>query len=345
MKNYGLIIPEIQPNQDYVLGGFNSIGGTELQPDGQGGSLLPEVEYQLNKLGFDAIACASFGTLSALEILALRVYGQTRNWSDRFLAKTSDTQPNGNSPHKVAETLRKLGVPNEIDYPFSKEIKTWVEFYADIPKAIYSLAIAFLNEFNFKHEYVVTKPDYLKQALKYSPVGISVTAWFKRENGLYYFPEGQTNNHWVVLVGYKENEYWIIYDSYNVAGEGDSVIKKVEWNAQFAVAKRFSLERQVVSEKSWVKYLVDLVLAAFGLPVASTAPPVATLTVDHSEDTTPAIETPAQRLAEEAKAFIGLDASPQNLAPQELSCAEGVVNIVNACWPNTLSDKIVGTDA
>ena len=78
----------------------------------------------------------------------------------------------------------------------------------------------------------------------------------------------------------------------------------------------------------------------------------AVMEIDHTEPVneplvpaTPTKEFPAQRLAAEARAWLGLDASPQNKAPQELSCAEGVVNIVNVCWPNTLSENIVGTDA
>lgn len=49
-------------------------------------------------------------------------------------------------------------------------------------------------------------------------------------------------------------------------------------------------------------------------------------------------------LAQTAWNFLGKDASPLNRAPQELSCAEGVVNIINTTWPGTLRETIVGTD-
>lgn len=262
---YGLLEDKIVPDEHYILGGHGSLGGEYLQPDGQWTSYLPSIESQLNPLGFDAMACVTFGTLNALEILANRVYGQTRNWSDRFLAKVSGTTPQGNSPHHVAETLRKQGVPNEIDYPYSPAIKTWAEFYADISSALKSLAIAFVNEFDFGHEWVAPQSDYLMEALKHSPLGISVPAWFKDENGLYYRPTGITDNHWVCLVGYKENEYWIVYDSYQQAGEGaESFVKKLRWDVRPSMVKRYSLLRQVNNEKGWLKYLIDLVLAAFG---------------------------------------------------------------------------------
>lgn len=57
------------------------------------------------------------------------------------------------------------------------------------------------------------------------------------------------------------------------------------------------------------------------------------------------IKTPSQILSEVARSYIGYDASPLNRAPQELSCAECVVNIVNMAFPGTLSTTIVGTDA
>jgi hypothetical protein len=273
---YGLVIDPIVIGQDYILGGYGSLGGTVLQADGQWTDWLPDNESQVNKSGFDPIYCASEGTTNALEILTRRLYGLHRNWSARFLAKASDTTPSGNSPHKTAETARKVGLPNEIDWPFTDDIKTWTEFYKDIPQAIYSLAVAFLNEFDFKHEYVVPQPFYLKQALQYSPVGISVYAWVKGTDGLYYKPQGAQDNHWVVLVGYVEAQYWLIYDSYE-----PQELKKVKWDTQFQVAKRYSLNRQVANEKSWGQFLIDLVLAAFGL----NKPKPVQLDIDHTEPT------------------------------------------------------------
>lgn len=54
--------------------------------------------------------------------------------------------------------------------------------------------------------------------------------------------------------------------------------------------------------------------------------------------------TAAEQLRITALAWLGKDPSPKNRAPQELSCAEGVVNLVNVTWPGTLNPDIVGTD-
>ncbi len=56
------------------------------------------------------------------------------------------------------------------------------------------------------------------------------------------------------------------------------------------------------------------------------------------------VPSAAIQLAQTAREFIGEDASPRNRAPEELSCAEGVVWIVNFTWKGCLSPDIVGTD-
>ncbi len=68
-------------------------------------------------------------------------------------------------------------------------------------------------------------------------------------------------------------------------------------------------------------------------PVSEYEPP-------RSEEVVP----PSTQLAQTARGWLGKDASPFNKAPQELSCAESVVNVVNSTWSGTLDPKIVGTD-
>lgn len=272
MKTYGLLLEPIVAEKDYVLGSYGSLGGDVLQPSGQWDAFLPYNESQLDAAGFDAIACATFGTFNAIEMLNRRQYDTERNWSDRFLAKTSGTTPQGNSPHTVAETLRKTGAPNEVDYPYLPTIQTWDQFYADIPQGIFGLATAFSTEFDFKHEYVPTTPAYLKQALQYSPLGISVFAWLKdTTTGLYHKPAGYTDNHWCVLVGYVDGEYWLVYDSYE-----PQELKKLQWDFAFQIAKRYSLTRHVADEKTWYQHLIELILANFKpaqVPIAPPPPP------------------------------------------------------------------------
>jgi hypothetical protein len=55
------------------------------------------------------------------------------NYSDRYIAILSDTTESGNSPHKVAETIRKWGLINEYELPFDSEIDSWEKYYSPKP--------------------------------------------------------------------------------------------------------------------------------------------------------------------------------------------------------------------
>lgn len=72
--NYGLILSEPE-GDDYVGGVFSPIPDDVIQPTGQWDEWLPEPEYQ-NLNGVEPSACASFGTLSAVECLIRRLYNE-----------------------------------------------------------------------------------------------------------------------------------------------------------------------------------------------------------------------------------------------------------------------------
>ena len=179
------------------------------------------------------------------------------NYSDRDSAIRAKTDPykGGNSPHTVIQTIRNEGLISEEMLPFSDDLILVEDFYSykggnkdECDKA----AAQFLKEYSFGHEWVLQggenqkdRENRLKTALQYSPVGIAVFAWAE-QNGL-YISQG-IPNHWVCLYGYKENEYWLIYDSY------DNGIKKLAWSFAFGQAKRFSLER--IAKESWWKKLL-----------------------------------------------------------------------------------------
>ncbi len=252
VKNYGFVPDKIEVEKDYVFGSYGNLGGTEWQPDGQWIAYTPVGESQLN-FGFDPQGCVSFGTLNCVETLLRRMFDITENFSDRYLAKVSNTTPQGNSPQKVAEALRKSGTPKERDWPITPDLTDWDAFYGSIPFVVQNKAKEFVKLFGFKHEYVKTTPTELKQALKYSPLGISVSAWRKNDQGLYIseFP----NNHWVELIGYKDKEYWIVYDSYFADGV---FYKKLAWDHEFSQAKRYAVNLE--DQAAQVNWLISFFL-------------------------------------------------------------------------------------
>src|SRR5436305_14947350 len=106
-RNYGFIKDDIQP-EDYRFGDAN-IAAAILQPDGQWDAFLPHDEDQ-SVNGFEPYCCASEGTTHCIETLLRRLFTDVDEYSVRFLASVSGTAyQHGNSPHTVAEFLRKLG--------------------------------------------------------------------------------------------------------------------------------------------------------------------------------------------------------------------------------------------
>lgn len=327
-KNYGFLEDQIIFGKDYIFGGYGSLGGEVLMPDGNWKPYLPSGEKQFNN-EFESMACTTFGTLNAVEILIRRIYGNVDNFSDRFLAKVSNTNVNGNSPHVVAEKLRKQGTPREELWPITKDLNSWETFYAPIPQSIQTVALEFTAKFDFKHEYVPTTPQALKEALKYSPLGISVSAWSKGIDGLYYstFP----NNHWCVLVGYKDGEYWEVYDSYDENGD---FIKRLAWDYNFSVAKRYSITVQVQqTSHGWIAFLLSLFKAAFAPTVRDTS----TVEVPTTQPV-PIPESNREKLYQTALMWIGKEASPNDLAPDELGCAETLNEIYREAFNTYISN-------
>jgi len=240
MPKYGYIKAEIT-EKDYIFGDAQ-LGGEILQPTGQWADFLPPDEMQ--NRGFETWACATFGTLNCIEILLRRRYTQIEDYSDRYVARCTgtDTQ-HGNSPQTIAEFLREQGTPFEKDWPFNYAVTTFEKFYETPPSYLAAFAERFLDEFDFGHDYVPTDPASLKEALKYSPLGISVFAWTQDENGLYYTPDGTSNNHWCTLYGYEDGTSWHIFDSY------DNSHKILRWDFKFEVSKRYHVTRTIKSQQ------------------------------------------------------------------------------------------------
>lgn len=255
MKKYNLIIDEIQP-ENYQLGGFGSLPKDIICPDKDWTPFLPKKELQAEL--YETWACATFTVLNCVEILIKAKYGIKENFSDRFLAVASGTTQGGNSPHTVAEFLRKIGAPPENVYPFNAE--SYDVFHQKIPQKIYDIALEFVEKYDFKHEFV--RGEDIDEALQYSPLLISVAAWFQKD-GIYYRPEGIRDNHATTYVK-REQDNRLVFDSY------DSMLKKVRLEDLPIIAKRFWIEKRVQNSKTkpffyakikeWIKYWWNEVL-------------------------------------------------------------------------------------
>jgi len=294
---YGFQKLPIDIEKDHLFGSSRSIGGEVLQPDGDWTAFLPEDEFQ-NLNDIEPYACTSFGTLNAVETLANRL-GIKENWSDRFLAKISGTDINhGNNPHTVAEYLRKQGTTLQGLWDVTPDINTFDKYYSEIPESIKTMGLQFVAEYSFGHEYVNSSLASLKEALKYSPLGISVYAWQMGQDGIYFKPKGCVDIHWCML--YKiEGDVGYIYDSY------DNTHKKYRLS-NVEVAKRYTLVKNtkdtLEAKKGWLDFLVNLVKTAFSPNLGEYPPKLYTV----------------------AKKYLGTHCTLDNTVDKSVGCAQVV---------------------
>lgn len=249
--NTGYQPSEYVKNDHYVLGGYSDLASRPIvNPTGKWTPYLPSGESQSPSPGFgDTHNCTAFGTFDCLEPLMRCKFNIDQDNSERFLGIVAGTSIVGNDPHTVAEALRKNGSAKEATLPYDAHLANQAAYYSPKPPPARAVAEAqqWLGQWDFKHEWAVepgTKLDLknqqelLKTALKLSPVGVGLCAWYERNN-MYYRPEGAQDNHWAALVDYEEGQYWVVFDSYSKDG---TFLKKLEWNYPFGDAKVYYID-------------------------------------------------------------------------------------------------------
>ena len=251
--DYGYIHDEIKSDH-YTLG---ALGGPIINTTGQWD--VPQREIQ-RKNGLETMNCTNFGTNNALEILFRKQYGIVINASERYSGVMTRTKQTGNSPHNVIEIIRcYAGMVPESVLPFSDDIDTWNEYYSGVTFAMKIQGLQFIKQWDIRHEWVVNgtggdENEKIKDALQYSPIGVAVNAW-NLHNGRYFRNGG--DNHWCVIVGYREGEYWLVYDSY----EDD--MKKLEWEFGFTRAKRYAISPRQTIDTTFIVRATQGLLGAY----------------------------------------------------------------------------------
>ena len=248
---YGFIADDIQPDH-YTFGAELNV--LSIQPNGNWSQYLPAFEAQ-NRNGLETMNCTSYGTLNCIEILMRKLFNLPADYSDRFIGILAGTTVYGNSPHTVAEAIRKTGLIDEGLLPFG-DIDNWNDYYSPypLPKNLIKEAGKWLRQYEFNHDWVFVnveqsrKPELLMLALKSSPIGVSVNAWHEK-GGMFYKPKGSQDNHWCTLYGYDEGKYWLVYDHY------EAQTKRLVWDYDFSFAKRFIIKKRE-SKPSWTQNII-----------------------------------------------------------------------------------------
>lgn len=241
MENYGLLEQYDIIAKDWRSGGVSGAVKDVLRADGQYLDFLPDKEIQKGVL-FDTKACVTFSALNCLEIIQ-RTRGVHDNYSDRFIAKLSGTTTSGNYFRTVAETIRTVGLIDEELHPFPNTQKDfdWDDYYSEIPESLLMKGRLWLTLWDIDWEWADMTD--LKNALVYGPVQVGVWAWPSvRKDGLYDDGGNKRRNHAVTLVGYKDGEYWTIFDHYA------KDIKHLVWDYDFKAGIQYYLNRVTSSD-------------------------------------------------------------------------------------------------
>lgn len=228
---------QINKDGDHYLFGANNVPMEIIRPNGQYDKDLPADELQ-NMNGVETWNCPSYGTHNALQILVKAKYDRNFNWSERFTGVLANIIYGfGGSPHTAAEVFRLKGAISDSLLPFTNKIKTWWQYMSPKPMSqdLLDEGEKWLDQYELKHEWVTNlTPEGMMQALKYSPLGVGIYAWYKNNEG-YYDNPGRTDQHWTVCYGYEKGKYWKGFDSY------DNTHKKIAWNYPWKFVKRYHI--------------------------------------------------------------------------------------------------------
>ena len=234
IKNYGLKLNETEDPKAYKLGA-TELPKEVMKKDGDWSDHLPNNERQFTS-SFDTYGCTIFGTENIQQILEHAIHGKTGEYDERYNYNLVKISPPGADPHDAAESFRNDGVLSGV-LPMTKTYKEYAK-PRPMPNKYIELGIA--HPYELKHQWLWQRSlskehrtKLIREYLKYSPLGVSVTAWHKR--GGVYVDEGRRNTHWTVIYGEEKGKGWKVLDSY-------PPFKKIlSYDHDIQVCKRYTL--------------------------------------------------------------------------------------------------------
>lgn len=293
-KNYGFV-PSVIEADHYVLGSAE-LPRIILQANRNWKEFLPKWESQIN--GYETYGCTVFGTLNAIETYLKRLVPKDYDYSERFNYILAGVRSPGSDPHFVSEIVRKYGLieQKELSMPQSYD-----DFIKPDPMTTDKLALGqeWMKQYSFGHEWVFNSSpnkevriQLIREALQYSPVCVSVSAWYQDENGL-FVDHGQQNNHWTLCYGIDDDGGLLIFDSYALIQDGvlTNAFKKLHPDHVNIMAKRYSIQTKDVArgeELNWIQKRIKWIFEQIALLISKpeSIAPTATVVV-------PVVETPA----------------------------------------------------
>lgn len=329
MKNYGFR-PPLEDPKDKVLGGINSLPRVVRNPSGNWYEYLPLFEKQYG--AFETYGCTVFGSLNAFETLIKKVTGKEYNFAERYNYNLIKLEPPGADPKEAAQSIRSNGVVEQDLLPFPD---TFDEFRSPRPitEELKNEGYHWLEKFNFGYEWIFKNETdsskrlaIIKQTLPFSPIGISVTAWFQNDKGEFYSPLGESNNHWCVLFKLDEQNRPVIFDTY------DQSVKTLSADHDIRFAMRYHIDtlEEVKEKVSIIQKMVVLLNDLLNLFKKKVSAPIINPVIN------PVINPPQmsnqEKVLQTAQDCLDIDVSKKYLGkdsvPNEVACAESVCLIL-----------------
>ncbi len=258
------IYPKIE--EAHYRFGSNKIVGTVLRENGDWRDFLPPDEEQ-NVRGIESSACYIEGQQHAIATIQEEQFNLLdQNYSSRFNALLSDGTEYGGDPLKGAESIRKDGLIRDELMPFSEIIKSWEDFHSwkgANEKTCRDVGRKFLEQWDLKYDIVFERDEpvdvkykKLAEALKYSPVPMSVYAWLE-DKGQYVKTREMSDTHLVLCVYLDKDNRPYFLDTYS------PFLKVGEpfYDSDFAM--RWTVKKKEENKKSFWNVLIRLVKCFF----------------------------------------------------------------------------------
>ena len=303
---YGYI-EGLQELTAYILG-KTAVPYIYYNESGDWGSSLPKFEKQRTRDNSETSACTVYGSINQIETFTKFVYGHEPNYSERFTAILCGLNGQGGQDPQVAhENIRKNGLIEESDLRTGTTLKDFFD-KTDITGSLLAKGQNWLMKHDYQHEWLWEsnkRPDnyieVLRDALKTSPLAVSVSAW-NEVNGVYVSNQGSVNNHYCLLYKIDEEGYPWVFDTYDYSR------KKLAKDHNIRRAKRIWLGEK--TRRSMRRHISLLTLLLNTL-------------------------MQRQTLLKVCENALGTDASPADTAPDSLSCADTITTLMRIVRPET----------
>lgn len=216
------LYPNIPP-QTRVFGNTHVIGNV-INESGDWRKCLPPEEYQYVN-GIESSACYIYAQTHAVATILEKQFNlPDKDFAERFNALLSDGTQGGGDPLKGAESFQNDGLIAYESMPFSIDIESWYDFHswkgAD-ENTCREEGRTFLKKWKLNYDIVwemndllETKYAKLREALKKSPVPMSVYGETDETGNYISKPQGKNDTHMVEAVFVDENNVIWVFDTY-----------------------------------------------------------------------------------------------------------------------------------